>query len=360
VAYRLKLGEPVPQGIERIVREEIAAAVRQLSGQGAPRRDEAIHEGRKNVKKIRGVLRLMQPELGETYRQENVHFRDIGRQLSEFRDAGAIVETFDALRAKYRGEADGRALAAIRRGLMARKRQAEKQVKIGEVLAGLAAVLDQSAERVSAWPLSQDGFAAIAPGLEATFRRGRKAMARAGKHPRPENFHEWRKRVKEHWYHLRLLESVWTPGLRAHEQSLKELESHLGEDHNLVVLREKVAAEPDAGPLLRLIRKYHGELRAKAFALGERIYDEKPSHFTERIQRLWDRPPGLSTKKNGRPKTAVSAPAANECPTGYRRKRKSRQRSQRTAGPIQGRARGRATTTGPGTTATGARYTGYV
>jgi CHAD domain-containing protein len=306
------LGEPVPEGIERIVREEIAAAVRQLGGQGDPSRDEAIHEARKNVKKIRGVLRLMQPELGDTYRLENIHFRDIGRQLSQFRDAGAIVETFDALRAKYGGGVvDGRALASIRRGLMARKRQAEKQANIGEVLASLATVLCQSAERVSAWPLSQDGFAAIAPGLEATFRRGQKAMARARKHPRPENYHEWRKRVKEHWYHIRLLESVWTPGLRAYEKSLKELETSLGEDHNLVVLRERVWGDPEAGALLGLIRKYHQELRAKAFTLGERIYGEKPGHFAQRIQRLWDRPPGLSVKKNGRPKTAVSAPAAN-------------------------------------------------
>jgi|HubBroStandDraft_1064217.scaffolds.fasta_scaffold01080_14 CHAD domain-containing protein len=308
MAYRLKLGETVPAGIRRVVHEEIEAAVRHLSGQGAASRDEAIHETRRSVKKIRGVLRLMQPELGGIYRLENVHFRDIGRQLSQFRDAGAMVETFDTLRPKYHGEVDGRTLARMRRHLMARKEHTEKQANIGEVLSGMAAVLLQSAARVSAWPLSVDGFPAIAPGLEATFRRAQKAMARARRHPRPENYHAWRKRVKEHWYHIRLLESLWTPGIRAYEKSLKDLETFLGEDHNLVVLHEKVLADPESygkqaeiAQFVQPIGKYHEELRDRAFALGERLYDERPGHFTRRIHRLWDAWQARKTAARRRP-----------------------------------------------------------
>lgn len=295
--YRLKLDEPVPEGIKRIVRDEIESAARQLSGQGEADRDEAIHEARKSVKKIRGVLRLVRPELGETYRIENASFRDIGLQLSHFRDAGAIIETFDALRKRYRGEMDGRTLARIRRRLMVRKKQAEQQGNIAETLAAMAAALRQSAARVEAWPLAQDGFAAIAPGLEATFRECQKAMSPARKHPLPEHFHDWRKRVKAHWYHIRLLESVWSPGIREYEKSLKDLETALGEDHNLVVLHEKVQPDPEIGRLPRLIRRYQKELRGNALALGEHIYEEKPGNFARRIQRLWDDFRSLSTTK---------------------------------------------------------------
>jgi CHAD domain-containing protein len=315
VAYRLKLGEPVPEGIKRIVRGEIAAAARQLSGTGEADRDEAIHEARKNVKKIRGVLRLMRPELGEVYRRENLFFRDLGRQLSQFRDARAMIETFDPLRNKYRGELGRGGLAAIRRGLIARKRQAEKLGGVQELLTGMAGMLRQSAERVDEWPLAADGFEAIGPGLEAAFRLGRTALARARKRPLPDNFHEWRKRVKDHWYHVRLLEAVWDGAMPPYERRLKDLETWLGEDHNLVVLQEKVMAEPgfygnesEIALFVRLIGKYHKELRADAFALGASTYGEKPRQFTRRIKRLWDKPPGLSTEKNGRPKTAVSAP----------------------------------------------------
>jgi CHAD domain-containing protein len=310
VAYRLKSGEPVSAGIKRVVREEIEAAARQLSGQGEADRDEAIHEARKSVKKIRGVLLLMRPELGEIFATENARFRDIGRQLSQFRDAGAIIETFDALRRKYRGEMDGRALARIRRRLMAHKKQAEEQGNIAEVLAGMAAELLRSAARVDAWPLFKDGFGAIAPGLEATFHRGQKALARTRKHARPENYHDWRKRVKAHWYHVRLLESLWTPGMQAYEKTLKELEACLGEDHNLVVLGERLQADPEIGMLPRLIRKYQKELRGQALELGERIYAEGSAHFTRRIERLWDRLPGLPEKKTAarrRPSLSRSA-----------------------------------------------------
>ena len=113
--YHLIPGERVPAGVQRIVREEIESAVGQLTGKGESDLDEAIHEARKNIKKIRGVLRLVRPQLGEVYTQENIHFRDIGHLLSEFRDAGAILETFDALRRKYRAELVRGGLASIRR-----------------------------------------------------------------------------------------------------------------------------------------------------------------------------------------------------------------------------------------------------
>jgi CHAD domain-containing protein len=308
VAYRLKLGEPVPGGIQRIVREEIEAAARHLSGKGAAGRDEAIHEARKNVKKIRGVLRLMRPELGEIYGLENTFFRDVGRQLSQFRDAGATVETFDALRKKYRGEVVRGRLVSIRRGLIARKKQAEKQAGIEEALNGMAAVLRLSPRRVGNWPLAADNFGAIAPGLEATFRCGQKALARARKHPLPENYHEWRKRVKDHWYHVRLLEAVWDGTMPAYERRLKDLDTWLGEDHNLVILQEKAMAEPDfcgrhseIDLFVRLIGKYHAELRGNALELGAHIYGGKPRQFSKEMRRMWD---DGRAKSDRRPRTA--------------------------------------------------------
>ncbi len=305
MAYHFKLGESIPEGIRRVVREEMESAAAQLSGKGAANRDEAIHEARKSVKKIRGALRLLRPELGDTFYTENTRMRDVGRRLSEFRDAGAVLETFDALLEKYRGELGKHTLESIRTGLVARKEQGEKQAKIERALIRLAGALGRATKRVKTWPLAADGFAALAPGLEETFREGRKALARVRKHPRPENYHEWRKRAKDHWYHVRLLENLWTDAMQAYEKSLKELEAWLGEDHNLVVLREKVLAEPafygKAAEIRffgRVIDKYHKEVRTHALAAGARIYGEKPRQFVGRVQQLWEawqaRPPRRS------------------------------------------------------------------
>jgi CHAD domain-containing protein len=295
MAYRLKLGESIPEGIRRVVREEMESAAGQLSGRGTANRDKAIHEARKSVKKVRGALRLLRPELGDTFRAENTRMRDVGRKLSDFRDAGAILEIFDALQTKYSGELGKHTLASIRTGLAARKEQAEKQAKIEQALTRVAGTLGRASKRINTWPLAADGFAAIAPGLEETFREGRKALARVRKHPRAENYHQWRKRVKDHWYHIRLLENLWTDTTRSYEKSLKDLETWLGEDHNLVVLREKVKAEPafygPAGEIRffdRVIDKYHKELRGNALAAGVRIYEEKPRQFSGHMQRLWN------------------------------------------------------------------------
>jgi CHAD domain-containing protein len=293
--YRLKASESVPEGIKRIVIEELDSATEQLSRNDHKNRDEAIHEARKSVKKIRGALKLVQPDLGATYRKENRRLRELGRKLSEFRDAAAIIETFNSVIEKYNDSLQKNTLSSIRNGLEKSKHETEESSNIDKVVKGAITTLGSTRKRVSTWPLKTDGFRAIAPGLKATFRRGRKIMGIAQKDPRPENYHQWRKRVKDHWYHVRLLENVWTEVMQAHEASLKNLETWLGDDHNLVVLRDKLSSEPenygdekDIQLFLALADQYQKELREKAISLGQRVYEEKPRQFTRNIQKLWD------------------------------------------------------------------------
>jgi CHAD domain-containing protein len=295
LAYRLKSDESVPAAVKRIASEELESACAQLAGKGAAERDEAIHEARKSIKKVRALLRLMRPELDATYATENVRLRDIGHKLSGFRDASAIVDTFDSLREKYREDLKGRTLESVRRGLIERKEQYERDAGVERVLRTLAGALSASSKRVKVWPVLTDGFPAIAPGFEKTFRRGRKALAQVQAHPIPENYHDWRKRVKDHWYHVRLLEDLWTEVMLAYEKSLKQMETWLGEGHNLVVLRQKILAEPafygngkETDLSLSLFDRYEKELRGNALSLGERIYAEKPRQLSQRLGHLWN------------------------------------------------------------------------
>ena len=293
VAYRLERGESVIAGLKRVVRDEIGSAATQLADDRASR-DEAIHEARKSIKKVRAVLRLVSAELGEAYPNENARLRDIARKLSEFRDAFVIIETFDDLKKKYRVETRNR-LRSIRAGLTRKRNAAEKKETVGIVLDHAAAALAQTATRVEAWPLETDGFSALRPGLAKTYRAGRSALVRVREDPCPDNYHDLRKRVKDHWYDMRLLESLWTEMMSAYEKSLKDLETWLGNDHNLAVLREKIAAEPafygeqnDIDLILDLIDRYQHELREQSLALAERIYEEKPRAFISRMEHLWD------------------------------------------------------------------------
>lgn len=295
MAYHLKRGESIPEAARRVAQEEIAPACAALSRRGKGDRDEDIHEARKSLKKVRALLRLVQPELRDAYGDENKRLRNIGRKLSKFRDSGAVIEVFDNLKEHFPDEWKARQLDPIRRKLAARKQLAEANTGIHESLATIGVSLCKAGDRVKAWPLQTDGFPAIERGLEKAFRNGRTAFARVRKNPRPENYHEWRKRVKDHWYHVRLLEHLWTDVMQAYEKSLKDLETWLGDDHNLVLLRETIVAgresfgkKAEIDLLLHLIDKYQKELRAKAESIGTRVYEVKPKQFTKRMKQLWD------------------------------------------------------------------------
>ncbi|HEX8984997.1 MAG TPA: CHAD domain-containing protein [Bryobacteraceae bacterium] len=295
MAFHFEPGEHVPEAVRRIFCEELEHAAGQLSrGRGAPL-DEAIHEARKSLKKARAVLRLLRPELESTYRAENGKLRGIARRLSNFRDAGVMVETLDSLVEDCRQELGANIFAAVRRALARRKRETERQAGLAALLTKLGASLRAAARRAQAWPVQADGFAALAPGFEKTFRQGRKALAETRRRPRPENYHAWRKRVKDHWYHVRLLGSDAGAWMESYEQDLKKLETSLGEGQNLTLLRGLILAEPgsygtpaNVALLAALIARRRKTLRDKALALGGRIYGRNTRVLLRRASRGWN------------------------------------------------------------------------
>jgi len=293
MAYRLERDESVVTGLKRVMSDEIDSASKHLSDKKT-NRDTGIHEARKSIKKVRALLRLMRAELGDTFAEENARLRDIARRLSELRDAFAIISTLDDLKKQYSKDA-GMKLRSIRAGLSRKRLESSRPEEITSVLEDAAAALKKAGKRVKTWPLQTDGYGAIAPGFEQIYRDGRKALQRARKDPTPENFHELRKRVKDHWYHVRLLENLWTGMMTAYEKSLKDLETWLGNDHNLVVLKERILAEPayygkqkDIELLVELADRYQKDLRDNSLALAERVYEEKPRELTRRMNHLWD------------------------------------------------------------------------
>lgn len=296
MAYRLKPGESIPRGIERIVKKEFESALDRLSGENHCDPGVVVHESRKSVKKIRAVLRLFRAELGGRYASENRKLQAVGRKLSELRDAAVMVEVFDQLNRKYPGELSKRTIAGIRGGLITRKNQVYRATKDGKLLADVSSMLHACLDGFQKMPLELDGFRAIAPGIETTFRRARQAMKYARKQPQPENFHEWRKRVKDHWYLTRLFFNPPGHPIRA-QQNLKKLETWLGDDHNLAVLREKTIGQPG---LEALIDRYQTELRKTGLALGEQIYQERPRVFTRRMKDSWSIHPAEPEHRTGR------------------------------------------------------------
>ncbi len=288
MSFRFKHKEGLSKGLRRIYTTELqAAATGLLPPEVEKDHDKAIHEARKSVKKVRGVLRLIQPQLGGEYKKTNTRLRGVGRKLSAFRDAGAALETVEALEKQYPGEAK---LTALKVALTRQKAKAERAGDMPRLFEDLAAELQAAAAEAEHWQISGDGFDVIEPGFKKSFRRGRKALDKALATATDVNFHDWRKRVKDHWYHVRLLEPC-AKQLSSYAKLLRQLETWLGDDHNLVVLHQKLQKDPQlrkSATALALAARRRDELRGKAVELGREIYRMKPGKLTGMVKGCWE------------------------------------------------------------------------
>lgn len=295
-AYRLLEGEPVGPGIKRVVAAQADDAIAQLRGEAGTEPADAIHEARKDIKKIRSALRLVRDTLGDDiWRRENDHCRDAARQLSSHRDAEILVEALDELGERFGPPARDR-FGALRAQLDEEYRATHEDGTINRTMAGAAAELAAGRSRIDGLPLEGDGWELIAPGIHRTYRRGRKRLKAVEEEASVTNLHELRKRAKDLTYQLRLIRDADRAMLGALAGHAHDLSDHLGDDHDLALLREEVqrrrdafASPADQRHLLQEIDQRRGELQFAAISLGERIYAEKPKKFTARLSKRYRR-----------------------------------------------------------------------
>lgn len=294
MGYRFERSETPQKALRRVVREQIDDARTRLAEPTDAH--QAIHDARKCFKKIRAVLRLARGPLKNIYSKENAAFRDLGRKLSRLRDAEAMIETIDRLAETYRDQALPQVFQGARQELLARRDTiANEAMDLSEKLHEVRNGLDQADKRIRDWPKLPQSFHAIAPGLHKTYRRGRKGLKTAPRKPSAENYHEWRKRVKYLWYHVRLLQDTWPDVMKALRASLKDLARTLGYDHDLAILRDIIRQQPDAfgtdtdlQVLVGLIDRSQHTLREHAQQVGLHVYAESADDFVDRIEAYWN------------------------------------------------------------------------
>ncbi len=245
------------------------------------------------ARKLRGLLRLVRPVLDDVYVSENVFFRDLSRELSFVRDSQALVEAFDRL-AEVPADVRPSSVASVRDYLTRlREEVAGEEEELSRRLEPVRQSLQQSLLRVSNWTLRDGGFDAVEGGLMQNYRRARKAMRHAYEAGTSEYFHEWRKRVKYHWHHARLLRNIGPRLMKPHRRMAAELGELLGQDHDLAVLKQRLitAAELSAVDqrqlVIALIAQRQEQLQTQAKWLGQRLLAEKPRRLAARWRVYW-------------------------------------------------------------------------
>lgn len=289
--YQLMVQETLSKGVKRVAREELKGALRSLRGE-AKNPDSAVHDARKRFKKLRAVLRLVQSDLGRRrYRQLDIRLRDAGRTLSGLRDAEVLLTTLDALAERAGDKSSRKAFKGARASLLASQQLAAAQT--GEVTTEAAEGIAALEREIALWPLD-DHWGAVGPNLERAYGRGRKAFKAARQRPTDDLLHAWRKRVKDLWYHLRLLNPLWPQVIAEVAAQAGHLADLLGDEHDLAVLARTLTEDAaafgtpeDIRTLLELIEGRRHELRGEAERLGRRLYAEKPQAFARRLERYW-------------------------------------------------------------------------
>lgn len=293
MAYRFKPGRSLTTEIRRIADKQLRLAIRQLRTIGNPRADEIVHEARRHVKKVRALVRLMRPALGDAYDGSNRRLRVAGRLLAPVADGEAVVDTLNRV-AKAYPAVPHRTVATVRSALLDREARIDRKARLDRVLPRAAAVLQSERQRIAGWPLGARGCDAVAPGLKRSVRRFRRAAARAAAEPTAEHYHVWRRRTKDLWLQVRLLEGRCANKLRGDERRLDALDGCLGEHHNVVLLERILMSEPvvsrrETARCLHTLRRYQVDLRRRAARLGGALTDETPRQFVRRVKRLWQR-----------------------------------------------------------------------
>ncbi|HUA04865.1 MAG TPA: CHAD domain-containing protein [Solirubrobacteraceae bacterium] len=291
--YRLDSRESAENGLRRCAREQLDSAIDELTA--GVRKDpvEAVHSARKDLKKERSLLRLFRGTLDPAERRrENDAVRHAAQLLSTARDAEVMVQALDDLSERFAGQVPKRTFTTIRKQLTAERDPARASLLDSGLTDDVADELKAVRARIDDWRLGRGGWRAIESGLDRSYRRGRSGLERAAAEPSVENFHEWRKRTKDLWYHLRVLTPI-SPGIVGGQaKDAHRLADLLGDDHDLAVLRKRLEQTADAitadlDPAFGLIDHRREQLQQEAVLLGRRLYAEKPSAFSRRLHRYW-------------------------------------------------------------------------
>jgi CHAD domain-containing protein len=288
MAFHLKLREPLSEGLKRVFCEQIDSALH-CCHNPAKQRGVTVHEVRKHLKKLRAAMRLAIGEVGKNcHATEDRCVRKIGRLVSDLRDAQVRLQTFRHLRDKA-AKKSGKQLFPRTEELLILERESFSAAFAGWQKEAVPQ-LERVKARLMAWPLDCLTWKQICSAVCKIYRRGQRALARAIDDPETENFHAWRKRVKDVWYELRILQPLNRTVLEEMAYDAEVLGELLGSEHDLDFLRVRLEREcgdealaGELAQLQKLITKRCKRLRRDALELGRRFYAEPSKAFAKRI-----------------------------------------------------------------------------
>jgi CHAD domain-containing protein len=296
VATRFKNDRPLKRSVRKIAHGLIDRCLENLAVTAAAERDEAIHDARKGLKKLRSLLRLVRPVIARSdYRRENERLRDAGLPLTQARDLKILIESLDAVVKEC--FADGQVpekLLELRRGVSDELSREHEHLQADGELEAISNHLKEARDDVRKWAGVPDRWRTLSRGLKATYARVLESQRGAEKEPTAESCHEWRKQVRYLRYQLGLVRFLNPERLTGLAGQIDRVNKLLGSSRDLTLLEKRLfedRAVASEGALLErlqgIINRRRRETTAEACSVAETLFAETPEEFVAALKRDW-------------------------------------------------------------------------
>lgn len=287
MSFCFKKKESVTKAVRRLCCERVDDALKLLK---TGDHFDAVHDVRKEIKKLRAVLRLVRSGIGETaYAGATDALRGAAGRLNAMRDAQVRLAALEILVKNSNGRMPRKSLPKIQNALREDCQAEEK--KLGKTVDSAKKFLVEARKQLGSLKVRPNNWNAVAPGLKKIYRRGRKAFALAKRQPSPDHFHAWRKRVKDLSNQLRLVCPARPARIKPRMENLEKLGDLLGDDHDLFMLGQFVGKQlkrpREKKPVEEIIAARQKKLRAEALELGAAFYTKKPKRFCRQLGDGW-------------------------------------------------------------------------
>ncbi len=286
--YVFHKSESVANAAQRVARELLDDTLEMIRNPDVTL-DVRTHEARKAIKKLRGLLRLAEPSShrGPTDREIDKELRDAARKLAPFRDSDVMRAALQTAAKSSHGLIDDdvadKIHAAITEGT-----SVETSTQAVS-LALYATDVTSIGDKLAASEISTKNLATLEASYLNTCNKAYTLLQKvlAG-NPAEEDFHRWRKFVKYHFYHTRLLARIYGKRARKRAKDANALEEVLGEHHDLAVLVERIRARRrkirkfcDVDRLTGYMVARQLTLEEEALELGRRLFPKEAKSAEE-------------------------------------------------------------------------------
>jgi len=279
-----KKAETPGRAVRRVCRAYLGRALLRLRSSRHP---ATVHAVRKEIKKLRATLRLVQAEINRSeLRKLEKALRRAAGQLAAPRDARVMLKAFE----KLAGRTSTTRFPQLYKTLQKNCLQESRRFRGDDSAVLSEQVLRKAGRRFIRLKVAAKGWPAIEPGLRESYLAGRKGRDLVRHEPTEEHFHDWRKHVKVFWYQLRLVCPAWPASGRTLINRLGRLGELLGDDHDLAILQRFATDHELTGETAavnRLITLQQRKLRLAASKLGAQIYHEEPAIVCRRLGKTW-------------------------------------------------------------------------